>query len=458
MKAAVGRLIFFDKLAEGLDTSFYHGIPRNLALSWSSQNVPASDMLSLARAICRQHAPNAENIPDLNWPWAGNIQSPIILNGCGNTLKNCVSEIDRIGLSEQNSILVLINFGDDATAWPRLQFDTRVHSDLIADAIDSLFSQCGRKTSTLARVRYEEHGFDALCAFDLFDDPIDQDWQTEEALDLYYHRISRSWTYRGYPVSTTTIRTWIRQFIKEGFSDEAHQLLLYLQQYGFVTETSVIEGLLREYINAKKSCGSRVVALSIQKPGKSEQKLAYRLKPFISLQTLSAALPAVRHGTINEPTYLFCFDDCIGSGESIEDYLFDAQLNPHGEQLVAALSESRAYLFIVAFHADVRAIARLEGLPAACGRLKVLASRTIDEAHRAFSPNSHVRIHESRRGEFMEFCRSIGERLMPGSPLGWGNCQWVVSYDYSIPDNSLPVLYGRSDGSFEWYPLFERAR
>jgi hypothetical protein len=457
MRATAGRLVFFDKLAEGLQTAVYRGISQRVALAGSSILLPDADILSLARAVCRQHRPDLEDIPEFRWPWEQELVGlpAVVLNAGGRRLQDCVT---KIGADEYPEVLVIINFDDDAVEFPRLLYDPRGQSDLVSDALNLLFLRCGKQSSALARVRFEENGFDALRGFDLFDDPTSPDWSDSDILELYYHRISRLWTYRGYPVAAEKIRNWVSQFASAGFSEEAHHLLTYLQQYGFVTETSVVEGLVKQFLSVDTSGVSNVVAVSIQKPGKSEQKLAYRLKPFISLQPLAEALPLVRGGTPEEPTFLFCFDDCIGSGDSIESYLFDPAHNPHREDLVLSFREGRARIFVVAFHADIRAVSRLEGLSDAFQRLKVLPVRIVDDSHRAFSPRSRIFPDHSRRNEFMKFCHRIGEDLLPGSPLGWNDCQWVIAYDYSIPDNSLPVLHGSSNVDRIWRPLFERAR
>ena len=55
MRAATGRQIFFDRVAEGLLAFFYPEAPRRLALTSVSEDpaVPKGDLLSLARALCR---------------------------------------------------------------------------------------------------------------------------------------------------------------------------------------------------------------------------------------------------------------------------------------------------------------------------------------------------------------------------------------------------------------------
>jgi hypothetical protein len=97
----------------------------------------------------------------------------------------------------------VINFVDDAAEFPRLIYNPRNQEDLISDALEYLFSQCEQASSTLARVRFEEAGFQSLgTSFDLFEDPSEPDWNDPKTFELFYYRISRSWTYRGNQVAT----------------------------------------------------------------------------------------------------------------------------------------------------------------------------------------------------------------------------------------------------------------
>ena len=94
----------------------------------------------------------------------------------------------------------------------------------------------------------------------------------------------------GYPVQSNTIRNWVQQFAADGFVAEAHQILVYMLQYGFVTETIIVEELVRLYNVLVNASNRMPVSVAIQKPGKSEQKLAYRLRPTILMDSLAGAI------------------------------------------------------------------------------------------------------------------------------------------------------------------------
>jgi hypothetical protein len=96
MRAATGRLLFFDRLAEGMQTSLIGGVPPRIALHTRAPGatVPDIDLKSLARALCRYHVPASEDIPEFKWSThpAAQLQAAIF-NVEGRKLGECVSRI-----------------------------------------------------------------------------------------------------------------------------------------------------------------------------------------------------------------------------------------------------------------------------------------------------------------------------------------------------------------------------
>jgi hypothetical protein len=121
------------------------------------------------------------------------------------------------------------------------------------------------------------------------------------------------------------------------------------------------------------------------------------------------------------------------------------------------LRTGKVRLNVLTFHADRRGMMNVTRHPDSHGAIKIHAVRVLDENHRAFSDKSRIITDKRRHLEFREFCLNVGERLFPGSPLGWQNGQWCIAYDYTVPDNSLPIIYEKND-LLPWEPLLERAR
>lgn len=461
MRVATGQQIFFDKIAEGLQVFWASDPPKRIGLSQNPAGVvvPDADIRLLARALCRLHAPLIDNIPDILWSdnnWDG-IGEAAIFDAEDHKLSEVCAKLNN--LQDVPAILVIICFEDDGTDFPKLTYDPRSQSDIVSCGLDALFSKCSSHVSALARARYESIGFKSLeTDFGLFEQPKTPDWQDQTTLELLYYRLSRAWNYRGSLLPAQTIQAWCSQLMKEGFGAEAHQILVYLQQYGFVTEAVVAHELFRLYSELKKSSNKKTVEISIQKPGKSEQKLAYLLRPYVFIEKIEDAINLKNTAYLNEQVDFYCFDDCIGSGESIEKYLFDKNYNTCSSELIKLFRSGDVRLNVVVYHADERGIDYIQKHHKAYGAVKVHASRVLDETHQAFSETSRIFRDKARREAFKHFCLRVGEHLNPGDPLGWEGGQLCIAYDYTIPDNSLPILYGEGNARQPWKPLFIRAR
>lgn len=435
--------------------------PKRIGLSQHTAGayVPETDIRSLARALCRLHAPSLDSIPSISWSDSSldGIGEAAIFDAEGHKLGEVCARIN--GLRDVPKILVIVFFEDDGTDFPKLTYDPRSQSDIISSGLEALFSTRSIEVPTLAHVRYETYGFKCLeTDFELFEQPEKPNWQNSTALEHFYNRLSRSWNYQGKILLAVTIRDWVNQFKLEGFGNEAIQILVYLIQYGFVTESVVANGLFRLYSELKKNSNKKSIEVSIQKPGKSEQKLAYLLRPSILLETLENAISMKNSKYFNDIVELYCFDDCIGSGESLVKYLFDKKHNIHSANLINLFKSGGVQLNVVVYHADQRGVDTIENHLDACGAVKVHTVRVLDETHQAFSERSIIFKDKERREAFKEFCLQIGEHLNPYAPLGWENGQWCIAYDYTIPDNSLPILYGEGNTRQPWKPLFMRSR
>lgn len=47
----------------------------------------------------------------------------------------------------------------------------------------------------------------------------------------------------------------------------------------------------------------------------------------------------------------------------------------------------------------------------------------------------------------------FGARLEPKHPVGYGNCEALVVFERSRPNNALPIMWASSK---DWIPLFKR--
>jgi hypothetical protein len=87
----------------------------------------------------------------------------------------------------------------------------------------------------------------------------------------------------------------------------------------------------------------------------------------------------------------------------------------------------------------------------------IQASRNLDDEDRVFSKTAKIFETEDERKYSEEIFRHIGQQLIRDHPLGWGNCQSLVIFENTVPNNTLPPLW--CSGTVDerpWIPLFQR--
>lgn len=94
--------------------------------------------------------------------------------------------------------------------------------------------------------------------------------------------------------------------------------------------------------------------------------------------------------------------------------------------------------------------------------VKPIATMILDQRDKAFSESSYV-FSEKRIMQLREiakdFCELYGEIAMEGygymieHPIGFCDGQFMISFEYNTPNNTLPIFWGTGNG---WIPLFKR--
>ncbi|MCM1235984.1 MAG: hypothetical protein NC489_38325 [Ruminococcus flavefaciens] len=94
--------------------------------------------------------------------------------------------------------------------------------------------------------------------------------------------------------------------------------------------------------------------------------------------------------------------------------------------------------------------------------IKPIATMILDERDQTFSDKAYV-FSDKRVAaikpfarEFCEWYGSIATKgcgYMEKHPLGYKNGQYMIGFEYNMPDNTLPIFWGTGGG---WIPLFKR--
>lgn len=144
-------------------------------------------------------------------------------------------------------------------------------------------------------------------------------------------------------------------------------------------------------------------------------------------------------------------DDFIGTGRTAIGTLKEA-LAP-----IADLIEQRGIdVFLISVSGFASARERVEReLSNVVHSFRVSVCDPLGEADRCFSETSEVLPDAAMRARAREIVESYGKRVLKQFPLGYGNCQALVTFENTCPNNSLPILWGQGP-ECSWRPLFSR--
>jgi hypothetical protein len=145
-------------------------------------------------------------------------------------------------------------------------------------------------------------------------------------------------------------------------------------------------------------------------------------------------------------------DDFVGTGSALEAALEEFE-RESGDWLRQLDTETHLVV-LVGFERGVARVARaLERLNLP---MKLQVSRELsDQRDRVFSPRSRFFDSGEQREAALRVAEAVGRRLEPRAPLGFGDLQAAVVFDWACPNNTLPMLRKRKGD--EWIPLFERS-
>ena len=275
-------------------------------------------------------------------------------------------------------------------------------------------------------------------------------------------------SYRGRPVSDVTLKSWLNQFDTTEERRVVFELLRELRFYS--------GGLIRERLRD----GHRVVLRDLTAGGmvlKARQRRARKMTDNVLIsyyggegkrgQTyakLYADENSIYHNRITAPKRLakqmgeltdvngiVFVDDFIGTGRTASKGLGQV-LAP----IANRIKEMKIDVFLVAVAGFAEASEKVEReLANVVHSFRISICDPLDSSDRCFSDQSVILPDLAKRVRAKEIVESYGRRVCERHPLGFGNCQALVVFENTCPNNSLPILW--ADGTNgDWRPLFSR--
>jgi len=307
-----------------------------------------------------------------------------------------------------------------------------------------------------------ESGIAEIIATLPYSDPVETKKKQENELTISPKEVmdlSEKWgEYRGRTITEDRIRAWLAQF----GSLENQRLMFHLLQgitfyKGDVIRSKmkeaygiVVRGLLHRIESRRKSRDILVSYLDqIGKSGSQYAKLFAEeneiyYENVVERGKLSVALTSGK--SIKAVVFV---DDFVGTGNAACDYF--EKLAVDCGQVLRSGGIKAYFVVLCGFQTAMSKVEeKLQQLELP---ITIHVCDPLDDSAHCFSETSYVFTDVIARQKAKDIALTFGLRLQKSMPLGYGNCEAVVVFADSCPNDSLPILWDRSAN---WTPLFER--
>lgn len=260
----------------------------------------------------------------------------------------------------------------------------------------------------------------------------------------------------GNKISDIQVDNWLHNFTGRYFEDVENErklalwLLAHFSYYTYDDVRILCKNLFNQYLHEK---------LRYNEGGNLHNKINEIIKNtlFVGLGNDSESGNNILY-YFRQENQLSKISFEINSKEIYENLVYVDDVTISGSQALNYI-ESRNIkaknIYVATLIATKDAIDKLGGAPA---KIKTISTMILDDRDRAFSESAYVfsdkRIMEIR-STAEEFCSEYGQLAGCGkiNPLGYQNGQYMISFEYNTPDNTLPIFWGIGNG---WIPLFTR--
>lgn len=279
-------------------------------------------------------------------------------------------------------------------------------------------------------------------------------------------KLSQSWkTYKGAQITTDSIRSWLEQF-----ADESERRLMFslLEKVKLYNSFEIREKLTDLFslvkIELNKADKSRILEQGKMKrndilvsyldanPAKSSSEYAKLFVEANSIYKDNSTAPdkiVQKVDELKSINAIVFIDDFIGSGKTIIENL-GKFINQNGDFI-----KSKQIILIIGV---------ITGFQEAKQKIEVFIDRQdlnckikllvpLNNSDKCFDESSLIFAKAIDREKAKNTCLTFGSKLEPKHPLGYENCQSIVVFPNTCPNNSLPILWKETK---DWTPLFKR--
>lgn len=193
----------------------------------------------------------------------------------------------------------------------------------------------------------------------------------------------------------------------------------------------------------------KVYVVPVRALGKSGSLMAYYVRKTVkdNQRYVISSANDLANIRIGNKDVLCLVDDFSGSGKTIKDFYAE-----HNENFARFTYK---YAILLAY------------MPKAEGVMKSVRIKALGDEHESiFERRNSVFGSEKRMKELRDFAYKYGKRLYPSNkkrsnalrPLGYANSKALIAFDYTTPNNTLPIIWADKfvGNSRCWHPLFPR--
>jgi AAA+ ATPase superfamily predicted ATPase len=317
-----------------------------------------------------------------------------------------------------------------------------------------------------------ERGINKLIADTLGDEMADAMQQAEDAAYVTSPEISElaeRWSlYRGRKVTSEDIRRWLSQ--RSSFRDQ-RLLFKMLKSLRFLNEEEVREKLRLAHSIVKTHTSPftpetraqrrfDIMVTYVDGPAKSGSRYADRYAEENLISTTCVVEPqnfaarVIEHENRRDITVngVIIIDDIAATGRSLAENV-ENFVNNNAQ----FLKDRKITVVVVALLAtregDEHVRAAMESVKDI--DIDFRSCEIIQKKHFAFGQGNGIWASQEEADKAKSLSLEIGRAVYPRQPLGFGDLGLLAVFYDTCPNNTLPILHGRS-GS--WLPLFERPK
>ena len=269
--------------------------------------------------------------------------------------------------------------------------------------------------------------------------------------------LAEKWgSYKGLKISEDSIRRWLDQF-----PNNYHQRLMFkiLRNIKFYTVPILREKMVEAYSIVKIKLKeketwkkSEILVSYIGEYGKSSSRYAQLFRDQNGIPSTNIVeYSKIKEFLENRESIkaLVFIDDFIGTGEQAKEYL--KRINEEYGEIFNNDGLQIFYIVIAGFQEALIAVE--EFLPKLNFKLNFHILDNLENKEKCFHKSSTIFANNTEREHALRIVEDKGSGLVKNAPLGYKNCQAIIVFSDSCPNDTIPILWAKSQ---TWKPLFIR--